>query len=318
MVYESLLTLYFPRSASEEHDAAKLLPLAQRSPAVQPTKGPSAGTAPEEGKALGARLGHLASSSWDPNPALAGLTQPPKPHVSNGAPSGLAGGAAATAVLDAAASVATSNEAILRGSAYASFLQRAGLADLSDIESMQLFYRGGVDARGRPIFLFWAGHLPSRPVDLERVLMHLMRTLDAHVHAGYIIIYIHTTLSPENEPPFAWLRKVYDLFDQRLKDNLHLMYVVHASWWLKMAMNFLRTFVASGRWWDSKVIQLTNLVRANGRIYFLRKRAAPWAAMPSRCLGRLAGLTRCLVSLASAHPRCIAALHCSCRRTSSN
>ena len=34
---------------------------------------------------------------------------------------------------------------------------------------------------------------------------------------GYMIIYIHTTLSPENEPSFAWLRKVYDLFDRRLK-----------------------------------------------------------------------------------------------------
>ena len=112
------------------------------------------------------------------------------------------------------------DSSIGRGSAYAAFLQRAGLADLSDIEALQLFYRGGVDARGRPVFLFWAGHLPARPVDRERVLMHIMRTLDAYVHSGYIIIYIHTTLSPENEPPFAWLRKVYELFDKRLKDNL--------------------------------------------------------------------------------------------------
>ena len=44
---------------------------------------------------------------------------------------------------------------------------------------------------------------------------------------------MHTTLSPENEPSFGWLRKVYSLFDRRLKENLYLMYVVHASWWLK-------------------------------------------------------------------------------------
>merc|ERR1719421_2124214 len=101
----------------------------------------------------------------------------------------------------AAASVEGADEAMLRGSAYASFLERAGLADLGDIEAMQLFYRAGVDARGRPVFLFWAGHLPSRPIDLERVLMYLMRTLDAHAYAEYIVIYVHTTLSPENEPP---------------------------------------------------------------------------------------------------------------------
>ena len=149
---------------------------------------------------------------------------------------------------------------VVRGS-YGSFLERAGLADLSDIESMQLFYRGGVDAQGRPVFLFWAGHLPTRHVDLERVSMHLLRTLDAHVHSGYVIVYVHTTLSPENEPRLAWLRKMYGLFDQRLQDQLHLMFIIHASWWLKMAMNVMRTFVTSGHVWENKVVQLPHLVR---------------------------------------------------------
>lgn len=163
-------------------------------------------------------------------------------------------------VNDTAPMGSSADEATLRGSAYASFLQRAGLADLSDIEAMQLFYRAGVDGRGRPVFLFWAGHLPSRPIDLDRVLMHLLRTLDAHAVAAFSIVYVHTTLGPESEPPIGWLRKVHDLFDQRLKDNLHLMYVIHAPWWLKTAMNFMRTFAASGRWWDSKIIQLSHLV----------------------------------------------------------
>ena len=102
----------------------------------------------------------------------------------------------------------------------------------------------------------------------ERVLMHIMRTLDAYVHAGYIIVYIHTTLSPENEPPMAWLRKVYDLFDRRLKENLHMMYIIHASWWLRMALNFMRTFVASGRAWDAKVVQLPHFADLFKRNYF--------------------------------------------------
>ena len=52
------------------------------------------------------------------------------------------------------------------------------------------------------------GHLPSRPIDLERVLMLIMRTLDPYAHNEYILVYVHTTLAPENEPSFAWLRKV--------------------------------------------------------------------------------------------------------------
>ena len=65
-----------------------------------------------------------------------------------GAP-GMMGGVAASIPLDVAMPPA--------GSAYAAFLQRAGLADLSDLEAMQLFYRAGVDPRGRPVFVFWAG-----------------------------------------------------------------------------------------------------------------------------------------------------------------
>ena len=45
--------------------------------------------------------------------------------------------------------------------------------------------------------------------------MLILRTLDPYVHNEYIIVYVHTTLAPENEPSFAWLRKVYELFDKR-------------------------------------------------------------------------------------------------------
>ena len=120
--------------------------------------------------------------------------------------------------------------------------------------------------------------------------MHLTRTLDAHVYAGYSIIYIHTTLSPENEPPFAWLRKVYDIFDQHLKYNLHLLYVIHASWWLRMAMSFMHAFVAFDRSWESKVIQLPHLVRLRMHACatnpdFLRSRVPMCRDLWSTCTG---------------------------------
>lgn len=38
--------------------------------------------------------------------------------------------------------------------------------------------------------------------------MLIMRTLDPYAHNEYILVYVHTTLAPENEPSFAWLRKV--------------------------------------------------------------------------------------------------------------
>ena len=158
MIFENLLPLYFPRSHVEEADAARLLPMhGERLGRPPPPSAAQLPQPPELSQPLGA------------NPLLSTLTAPVAPGTAQtGAP------AACRAVNAAAAASAASPSA----SAYAAFLQRAGLADLTDLESMQLFYRAGSDSRGRPVFMLWAGHLPQRAVDLDRVLMHIFRVLD--------------------------------------------------------------------------------------------------------------------------------------------
>ena len=64
---------------------------------------------------------------------------------------------------------------------------------------------------------------------------HTSSNTMAFAHNGicseYIVVYIHTALSPENEPPLAWFRKVFDLFDRRLKVRLkvHPILKVHPT-----------------------------------------------------------------------------------------
>ena len=88
---------------------------------------------------------------------------------------------------------------------------------------------------------------------------------------------LHPSIPPSFHPsncvaiypssPYPLFGQVYDLFDARLKDNLYLMFVVHASWWLKMTMNFVRTFV-SQRFWDDKLIMLDSFADLFKRNYF--------------------------------------------------
>ena len=88
---------------------------------------------------------------------------------------------------------------------------------------------------------------------------------------------LHPSIPPSFHPsncvaiypssPYPLCGQVYDLFDARLKDNLYLMFVVHASWWLKMTMNFVRTFV-SQRFWDDKLIMLDSFADLFKRNYF--------------------------------------------------
>ena len=79
---------------------------------------------------------------WDQTvklPRIPGMTLP-----SQEAHGGKTNGAMANGKLGVALAGATGGAPSF-GSAYASFLQRAGLADLSDLEAMQLFYRAGCD-----------------------------------------------------------------------------------------------------------------------------------------------------------------------------
>jgi len=147
MIYDNLLPLYFPRSGTEELEAARLLALHNQNNSGGAGAG-AAATAPSGPTGGGA----APDFPYQPSAALAAVTQPPHANGAGGVQGKDAAGRAVARGVVAAGGVMPPS-----GSAYGSFLQRAGLADLSDLEALQLFYRAGVDARGRAVFLFWAG-----------------------------------------------------------------------------------------------------------------------------------------------------------------
>ena len=84
MIYENLLPLYFPRSAAEEHDASKLLPLAQRTSAIDfsspsPVRESVCKCSNNDFEVhKGNASTRWGSISFEPNPALSIITQQPK------------------------------------------------------------------------------------------------------------------------------------------------------------------------------------------------------------------------------------------------
>jgi hypothetical protein len=98
---------------------------------------------------------------------------------------------------------------------YQRYLRRAMAEDLSDIAALNFVYRSGADATGRPIIAIVPSHLPAKAVDLERVLLFLIRTLDPLVAGPYVMLYIHSNFSNQNRPEFAWLRRVYGIFNRK-------------------------------------------------------------------------------------------------------
>jgi hypothetical protein len=70
---------------------------------------------------------------------------------------------------------------------YATKLRKARAEDLSDIAALNLIYKSGTDNMGRAVIMFVASHLPAKQVDMERVMLYIIRTMDPIVERPYVV-----------------------------------------------------------------------------------------------------------------------------------
>ncbi|CAG5117366.1 unnamed protein product [Candidula unifasciata] len=128
---------------------------------------------------------------------------------------------------------------------YENLMKRAKVEDLTDIASLQCLYRGGVDRMGRPIVVFVGKNYPAHTADPEKALLYLIRVMDSVVDSDYVIVYFHTETTGRNQVAMAYFKMVYNLLDHRYKKNLKHFYIVHPTWWSRLATWFFTTFTAS-------------------------------------------------------------------------
>lgn len=100
----------------------------------------------------------------------------------------------------------------------------------------------------RPIIVFVAAHLPAAAVDLERVLLYLIVTMDNVVNRSYCLVWLHTNFSSSNQPNFQFIRKVYSIFTRKYKKNMKSLFVVHPTMWVKAMAWMVTPFVSSKFW----------------------------------------------------------------------
>ncbi|KAK3096670.1 hypothetical protein FSP39_002249 [Pinctada imbricata] len=128
---------------------------------------------------------------------------------------------------------------------YERLLKRSKTEDLTDIAALRCLYRTGVDRFGRPVVIFVGKHFPSKSIDLERALLYLIRVMEPVVESDYVVVYFHTQTTSENHPPMAYLKHMYSILDNKYRRNLKAFYIVHPTWWSKLATWFFTTFTAS-------------------------------------------------------------------------
>lgn len=128
---------------------------------------------------------------------------------------------------------------------YERLLKRAKQEDLTDVAALRCMYQTGHDRLGRPVIVFVGKNFPANTIDLEKALLYMIRLLDPIVEKEYVVVYFHTTTTGDNQPPMNFLKTVYFALDHKYKKNLKSFYIVHPTWWSKLATWFFTTFTAS-------------------------------------------------------------------------
>eukprot|EP00462_Mataza_sp_D1_P025002 CAMPEP_0175135100 /NCGR_PEP_ID=MMETSP0087-20121206/8533_1 /TAXON_ID=136419 /ORGANISM="Unknown Unknown, Strain D1" /LENGTH=519 /DNA_ID=CAMNT_0016417709 /DNA_START=61 /DNA_END=1620 /DNA_ORIENTATION=+ len=251
--YQEVLPLYFPRSPQEHADSYRLLP---------DDIGNEIGETVVEGRSIRLSQGPTLDPS-QPNVPPAGsmiYQHPPVPFSGNG-------GERSSGVLlkdesfihmqdnpDEVRKKRDSNkpkaERIKEENEfkYKTILSRAENEYLEDLAQLKFIYQSGVDHSGRPIIIFVASLVPAKTVDLERIMLYIIKVMDPIVESDFNIIYVHTNFRSQNKFPLPWLREVYATLDRRYKKNVKRIFVIHATWWVKLVMSFAKPFVRKKVW----------------------------------------------------------------------
>lgn len=241
-VYESVLPMYFPRNPQEEKESISKLPedigneigepvIPERQIRIsdKPTFNPTGSTEEDELEKtvdLNEEFGRSINGSVGQHP-FASMQEDPdqRKHRYH----------------------RSAHEArhIEQKKRYERLLKRARTEDLTDIAALRCLYRTGQDRFGRPVVVFVGKNFPASTIDMEKALLYMIRLMDPIVDRDYVIVYFHTTTTSDNLPPMDYLKDVYHTLDQKYKKNLKSFYIVHPTWWSKLATWFFTTFTAS-------------------------------------------------------------------------
>ena len=118
--------------------------------------------------------------------------------------------------------------------------------DLSDIRKLQVLYKPGCDAYGRPAFVALMKHLPASVIDMKRILLYMIQQMDQTVDQEYVIVLVLSLSTSANQPEFSWLQHLYYIFENKYRKNMKTFYVVHPSIWFRLAVWFMSPFLSSG------------------------------------------------------------------------
>lgn len=124
-------------------------------------------------------------------------------------------------------------------------LSKAKREDFDDLRQLKFLYNGGVDRSGSPVIVYQGANLPVDAVNLDRVALFIIQSMDAVVEKQYSVLYIHAGVTDENQPNAAWLKRLFRIFSSKYQANLRFCYMLEPTLWLKLLIFVSKGFVSN-------------------------------------------------------------------------
>jgi hypothetical protein len=122
--------------------------------------------------------------------------------------------------------------------AYVSLVQRARTVQreadrrFDDVKALNVVQAQGKDKSGRPVFLFFPGHLPAG-FDVERVVMYavlLMHPAVVERNEPYSAVWMTNNIREDAQSlGYRWFRRQYMMLPDAYRTNLHMVAIVHPT-----------------------------------------------------------------------------------------
>jgi len=127
---------------------------------------------------------------------------------------------------------------------YEELLRRAHTEDLSEVSGVGFLYQSGYDRLGRPVIVLCGKWFPVEQVDMDKVILYIIKLLDSIVENDYVMVYFHTRVASNNIPPLSWIKELYYMLTYKYKKNLKSFYIIHPTMLAKILTWWFSSFLA--------------------------------------------------------------------------
>lgn len=136
-------------------------------------------------------------------------------------------------------------------------VSRAKRVHYPDMTHLRYIFLAGNDKAGNRVVVIMGRNLNTHNVNMERLALHVVKTMEQLGDAPYVILYVHTGVEDRNTPDLPWLKQVFDIFNYKYKQTLQAVYIYGWTWWLKVTMWALFPLLSSHFWDRSKFVDGT-------------------------------------------------------------